>query len=310
MAGKLKKIILFLLIMAFAFMGVWILTIVKYDQELHEDPFYIQIEDKWYQYNTLGSTSEVKFPEGFQALSCLEKDHATTWLGIMDKAGEKSLVVIDLDTGFLQNLCSEKQLKKEGICVDLIKQWQWRPKAQDLSFMYGNLLYLLDCKNQDVILLCADIKQLDNGFHGNSYLWMDEESILYVDQSTEKICRYNISTLEKQDLNIPAFRLLEWDEKTGNLFYVYANRQEFLFYNTYGCLCKYSIESQKREEIYTIYSGDIIGVNADLKGVVLEIPQKEDLYYSDIYYTKFNLIHPRIRVVKGQNRETLQIVWP
>ena len=48
MAGKLKKIILFLLIMAFAFMGVWILTIVKYDQELHEDPFYIQIEDKWY----------------------------------------------------------------------------------------------------------------------------------------------------------------------------------------------------------------------------------------------------------------------
>ena len=76
-------------------------------------------------------------------------------------------------------------------------------------------------------------------------------------------------------------------------------------------------EEQQKWYYTSVYESLIYGENENLpifkrlKNVLdIVFAQKEDLYYSDIYYTKFNLVHPRIRVVKGQNRETLQIVWP
>lgn len=82
-----------------------------------------------------------------------------------------------------------------------IESIQYVPERKAVSFICKNSLYIMNLEDKHVQCVLENLEQSKITVDGESYLWLDEDNLLYYAKDNKKknvIYKYNITTQEKQ----------------------------------------------------------------------------------------------------------------
>ena len=192
---KIKILVISLVIIGISLSTAWqikkLTDVQVYKSILAEKPCYFEMYNRWYQHHLDGNHSKVVFPSKFQAITALNYDNEVVWIGTIEESDD-SIFLAEYNPEYNECtvLCSENDLEAQGLELSTITEFHFQPKTKNLSFLSGNDLYLYNRKEKRFDKIKSKIKETTSVF-GMSVTWVDEETIVYISLSPNKLHEYN-----------------------------------------------------------------------------------------------------------------------
>ena len=205
----MKILVIVLIIIIISLSAFWqtkkLVDLHVYNSILTENPFYFEKQNEWFQYNLDEKHRKVSFPSKFQAITALNYDNEVIWIGTTEKS-EDSIFLAEYNPKYndCTVLCSENDLKAQGLELSTITEFHFQPKTKNLSFLSGNDLYLYNRKEKRFDKIKSNITETIIVF-GMSVTWIDEETIVYInvnDDSDFNLYEYNYVDKKENCTNI------------------------------------------------------------------------------------------------------------
>ena len=152
----MKILVIVLIIIIISLSAFWqekkLVDLHVYDSILAEKSFYFEKQNEWFQYHLDGKHRKVAFPNKFQAITALNYDNEVIWIGTTEKS-EDSIFLAEYNSknNECTILCSENDLKAQGLELSTITEFHFQPKTKNLSFLSGNDLYLYNRKEKNAM---------------------------------------------------------------------------------------------------------------------------------------------------------------
>ena len=308
---KIKILVISLVIIGISLSTAWqikkLTDVQVYKSILAEKPCYFEMYNRWYQHHLDGNHSKVVFPSKFQAITALNYDNEVVWIGTIEESDD-SIFLAEYNPEYneCRVLCSENDLEAQGLELSTITEFHFQPKTKNLSFLSGNDLYLYNRKEKRFDKIKSKIKETTSVF-GMSVTWVDEETIVYISLSPNKLHEYNYVDKKDKCLNIMAASINGFSIENKNLIYLGGDIDFFEIQRS--LLCSVDTDSWTINSMYKYYGNkQILGIDDASKGMLYTdydySDEKRKLYFSQCEKWKYSKRLP-IDLEQVGN-----IVWP
>lgn len=261
--------------------------------------------NRWYQHHLDGNHSKVVFPSKFQAITALNYDNEVVWIGTIEESDD-SIFLAEYNPEYNECtvLCSENDLEAQGLELSTITEFHFQPKTKNLSFLSGNDLYLYNRKEKRFDKIKSKIKETTSVF-GMSVTWVDEETIVYISLSPNKLHEYNYVDKKENCTDIWAGSINGISPDNKTIYYLTGDKDSFEILRTK--ICSVNIDSWTTNDVYIFYGDQqIFGIDDVTKGILCKdySDEKKKLYVTQCEKWKYKKKLP-LDLEKVDN-----IVWP
>ena len=242
---KIKILVISLVIIGISLSTAWqikkLTDVQVYKSILAEKPFYFEMYNRWYQHHLDGNHSKVVFPSKFQAITALNYDNEVVWIGTIEESND-SIFLAEYNPKYNECtvLCSENDLEAQGLELSTITEFHFQPKTKNLSFLSGNDLYLYNRKEKRFDKIKSKIKETTSVF-GMSVTWVDEETIVYISLSPNKLHEYNYVDKKENCTDIWASSINGISPDNKTIYYLTGDKDSFEILRTK--ICSVNIDS-------------------------------------------------------------------
>ena len=271
---KMKILVIVLIIIIISLSAFWqtkkLVDLHVYNSILTENPFYFEKQNEWFQYNLDEKHRKVSFPSKFQAITALNYDNEVIWIGTTEKS-EDSIFLAEYNPKYndCTVLCSENDLKAQGLELSTITEFHFQPKTKNLSFLSGNDLYLYNRKEKRFDKIKSNITETIIVF-GMSVTWIDEETIVYInvnDDSDFNLYEYNYVDKKENCTDIWAGSINGISPDNKTIYYLTGDKDSFEILRTK--ICSVNIDSWTTNDVYIFYGDQqIFGIDDVTKGIL------------------------------------------
>lgn len=235
----------------------------KIENEFNKYPVYIQSDSyDWYKYTTETGMKKLDFPLGVGDGEIIISDKGEKFIGIFYEEGIGSLIEFNCITKEMKTLLSPDDMDNKDLDLEKLCDLQYQPVTENVSILCNGIIYLIDNKNEETSILCKGVlkenRNLNNwNLNIHSYVWLDSENIIYVDES-QKIHQYCITENNDIEFLESSAGLYGVSEDGQSIYYGKIERTEhFMFYNIITKIYKKSIYSGKCEKILEIGKNEL-----------------------------------------------------
>ena len=188
--------------------------------------------------------------------------------------------------------------------MSTITEFHFQPKTKNLSFLSGNDLYLYNRKEKRFDKIKSKIKETTSVF-GMSVTWVDEETIVYISLSPNKLHEYNYVDKKENCTDIWAGSINGISPDNKTIYYLTGDKDSFEILRTK--ICSVNIDSWTTNDVYIFYGDQqIFGIDDVTKGILCKdySDEKKKLYVTQCEKWKYKKKLP-LDLEKVDN-----IVWP
>ena len=281
----MKILVIVLIIIIISLSAFWqtkkLVDLHVYNSILTENPFYFEKQNEWFQYNLDEKHRKVSFPSKFQAITALNYDNEVIWIGTTEKS-EDSIFLAEYNPKYndCTVLCSENDLKAQGLELSTITEFHFQPKTKNLSFLSGNDLYLYNRKEKRFDKIKSNITETIIVF-GMSVTWIDEETIVYInvnDDSDFNLYEYNYVDKKENCTNIWAASINGFSSENKTLYFSVGDKDPFEMLRAKICSINIGYWTSHIEELQ---DSIMVEKSSESTDPTPDVPENVYVFYGD-----------------------------